>query len=219
MSSRPRYMNVLKFQYIYNAMTSETLEHTSGCMWNAILNLYFPQDEFIITPNSRPADSVKTRADFTIYSVMGADKTQLVVLFEDKRTFNETINASCEEGIGQLTDYMIQSRKVDTESREIAGLPPYDMYGILNVGSYSHIYMLKSDGTTLQRLSNSGNQEALHFKDDELEIVAIVKELVRKSLPHGFLSSPYSPSFFSSSSSSSAGASRQASPAAGSRLG
>ncbi|KAH6847411.1 hypothetical protein B0I37DRAFT_405388 [Chaetomium sp. MPI-CAGE-AT-0009] len=189
MSSLPRYMHIRKFQYLYNDMTSETPEYTSGDLWNAIFNLYFPQDEFILTQHARPADSAKTRADFTIRGVMGADQMQLVVLFEAKGTSDKTMKGSWEKAIEQLTDYMIQSRKADTKKRDVTGLPPYDMYGILNVGSYSRFYVLKSDEATLQILSNTGNKEALHFKDDELEIVAIVKELVRETLPHGFPSS------------------------------
>jgi cytochrome c1 len=77
----------------------------------------------------QPPDSVTTRADVTMHSLMGAGKTQLLVVVEDQHTSNGTSNAAWDETVKQLADYMIQCRKEDTHKREVTGFLPYDMYG------------------------------------------------------------------------------------------
>jgi hypothetical protein len=210
-----QYMDIPKFQILYNAVKPECPEDTVGHLWSAILVLYFPQLEFIFHRYARPVDSskVERNADFNVQCLLG-DKGALHVALVDKRAFNdlEAAQASWEEAFEHLTDYMIQTRKEDKKTLDIDPINPlhYDLYGIVSVGKYSRFYVLKPTDDTPQHLP-SGGAKTLHVRDDELEIAAILKELVEKTSPYGFSSSPCSS--LSSSPSSSAASSRQASPA------
>jgi hypothetical protein len=77
-------MDLPKFQIIYNRATPKSIEDQVDNFWNALLNLYFPQSEYILTQNARPSNANKTKADFIIQSVMGANGTRHVILVEDK---------------------------------------------------------------------------------------------------------------------------------------
>jgi hypothetical protein len=210
-----QYMGISKFQILYNAVEPECPEDTVGHIWSAILTFYFPQLEFIHCRYARPVDSsmVKRNADFNIQCILG-DKGTLHVALVDKRVFSdlEAPQASWEEAFEHLTDYMIQTRKEDKKKLDIdpTNVIPYNMYGIVSVGKHSRFYVLKPTDDTPQTLP-SGGAKALHVRDDELEIVAILKELVAKTIPYGFSSSPCSS--LPSSALSSAASSRQASPA------
>jgi hypothetical protein len=207
-------MNNAKFKILYNAVKPSSLEDTVDDLWLAIITLYFPQLEFIIKHNARPANSSKDkkRADFIIQSIVGANDTQHVVLVEDKRASKETSQTAWEEAVGQLTDYMIQARKADQKRMNTTSPLPYDMYGIVNVGRHSHFYVLKPTDETLTNLP-SGGGKALHVKNDETKIAAILNEIVSKTIVHGLSSSS------SSSSSSSAASSRHSSPGPSSQPG
>lgn len=109
---------------------------------------------------------------------MGSGKTQPLVVVEDQDTHNETLNAAWEETVKQLADYMIQSREEDTNKQEVTGFLTYGMYSIAHLGRYSRFYVLKSDEDTLRNHAPTGGSKTVHFKDNELEIVGIVKELV-----------------------------------------
>jgi hypothetical protein len=98
----------------------------------------------------QPPDSVTTRVDVTMHSLMGAGKTQLLIVVEDQHSSNETSNAAWDETGKQLADYMIQCRKGDTHKRKVTGFLPHDMYGIANVGRNSRFYVLRSDEDTLR---------------------------------------------------------------------
>lgn len=206
-----QYMHIPKFQLLYNRMTAESPDDTVCNIWLALLTRYLPQLEFIISRRQPPYGGT-TGEKFILNSVLGAHGVLHMVLIEDERAFEEPTQASWEEALEQVTDYMIQTREEDKEKLEAKpiGPLPYDIYGIVNVGVYSRFYVLKSADDTLQDLP-SGGGKAFHARDDELEIVAILQELVEKTVPHGFETCPYR--YLSSSSSSSATSSRQASPA------
>ncbi|KAK4246639.1 hypothetical protein C7999DRAFT_32973 [Corynascus novoguineensis] len=185
-----------------------SLEDTVDNLWNAILNLYFPQREFIITQNARPEEGTKLKVDFIVQNVLGAEETQHVVLIEDKRASKEEgQDAAWVRAVEQLTDYMTRAKKGDKGKFDAA--LTYHMYGIVNVGRYSRFYVLQPTAKALEDLPGTQGK-AYHVKNDELQIVAILKDIVNKTIPFGLSSS---------SSSSSAQSSRHASPAPASRPG
>lgn len=186
-------MHIHKYQSFYSSLTTYILGALPGSLWNTTPNRYPPQDEFIIRI-VQPPDSVKARADLIIHGIIGANQTSLIAVVEDKDTFTETVNAAWEAAIEHLPNYRVQSREENRNKRGVTDFLPYSMCGRANVGRYPRCYVLKLDEAMLQNHPSTGESKTLHFKNDELEIVAIVKELVREIILYGF------PSFSPSSS-------------------
>lgn len=202
-------MNIPKFQYLYDEVEPDSLEDTADNLWNAILNLYFPQRDFIITQNAHPTDGVKPEVDFIFQRVLGAEETRHVVLIEDKRASEEGQGAAWGRALEQLTNCMTRAQKGD--EKKLGAAVTYSMYGIVSVGRYSRFDMLQPAAKALQDLPGTQGK-TYHVKDDELQIVAILKDIVNKTIPFGFSSS-------SLSSSSSDQSSQHASPEPASKPG
>ncbi|KAL2196712.1 hypothetical protein P885DRAFT_60726 [Corynascus similis CBS 632.67] len=168
MSPPDRYMNIPKFQYLYD------------------------ERDFIITQNAHPRDGVKPEVDFIFQRVLGAQETRHVVLIEDKRASKEGQGAAWGRALEQLTNCMTRAQKGD--EKKLGAAVTYSMYGIVSVAGREG-----APGPSWYP------RKAYHVKDDELQIVAILKDIVNKTIPFGFSSS-------SLSSSSSAQSSQHASP-------
>lgn len=114
---------------------------------------------------------VKTKADLAIRCIHNG-RPQKVCLIEDKRVEHESHGSAWEAAVHQLTNYMTTSRAHDLYVTS-------SLYGIVTIGHYSRFCEMIPYEQTLRDYSTS-NGAPLHFKHNELQIDAILCELVAK---------------------------------------
>ncbi|KAL2138875.1 hypothetical protein VTI28DRAFT_6071 [Corynascus sepedonium] len=177
------YMEVNKFQFLYNKIDSESPEDKVGSIWTELLRRYFYHDELIITQHARSADSEDKKAEFIIQVVSILNSTEHVVLVEEVNPVMPERDFAWRDAVSQLTNYMIQARDAGKRKLEatIGERLPHSIYGIVSVGKYSRLYVLHPPNDTLQDLPGT-HGKTFHVRDDAQEIMKFFTELVAATI-------------------------------------
>jgi hypothetical protein len=190
-------MDLPKFQFLYAQLAAASSGDTlDDSLWNALLNRYFPQDEFIIAQRDKLADATETQTTSTSrVSVIGAAATRHVILIEHKHPSNEGQTTGWADAAAQLTRYMLHARNENKRTLNLqeTDVLPYSMYGIVSIGIHSRFCILPPTADTLHGFPGT-TPVPLHVKDDSQEIVRLLNDLVEKTAPYGLSSSVESPS-------------------------
>ncbi|KAK4246604.1 hypothetical protein C7999DRAFT_33036 [Corynascus novoguineensis] len=184
------YMEVNKFQFLYNQIDSGSLEDKVGSIWTELLRRYFYHDEFIVTQHARSADSQNKKADFIIQVVSSPNSTEHVVLVEDEGPFMPERDFAWRDAVGQLTNSMIQARNADKRKLGVTTGErlPHSIYGIVSVGKYSRFYVLHPPNDMLQDLPGT-HSKTFHVRDDAQDIMKFFTQLVAATIPYVLSSS------------------------------
>ena len=189
-------MDLPKFQFLYAQLAAASSGDTlDDSLWNALLNRYFPQDEFIIAQHDKLADATETKTNFNIQSVIGAAATRHVILIEHKHAFNDGQTTGWADAAAQLTRYMLQARDENKRTRNLqeTDVLPYSMYDIVSIDIQSRFCVLPPTAETLHGFPGT-TPVPLHVRDDAQEIMRLLNDLVQKTAPYGLSSSVESPS-------------------------
>ena|SRR6266566_6543445 len=164
-------MGYKAMQFLYKDLTKNSLGNAVDIMWANILPLYFKLDlGYGIEAQLRMREGKKQKIPgFTIRTVNQIHgKPKRVCLIGDKRVSFEGSSRAWKKAVEQLTNYMMVARAVDSNET---------MYGIVTIGRYSRFYELLPGEDELPDFSDYGGNP-LHFKNDEMQIDAILRELV-----------------------------------------
>lgn len=154
----------------YERLNQNFLENVVDNLWNNVLREYFLiREGFLILRVQAPhVPGVSKKSNGVAIQYIINERKKTLILIKNKRTSEETKDATWQEAVAELTDDMILCRRNLPTGQE-----PETMFGIVTVGHYSRFYIMEPyQDRLMDHPSTKG--ALLEFKTNESEIVALL---------------------------------------------